>query len=84
MLRQLLWLVFFIGLGWLIRRVFGRRPADQAPQPAAGPARKTGSLVRDRVCNTYLPKARALTESRGGEEHFFCSERCRGIFLAGG
>jgi len=39
-------------------------------------------MVRDRVCNTFLPRSRALTERIDADEHYFCSERCRGTFLA--
>jgi len=38
-------------------------------------------MVRDRVCNTFLPRSRAIVEKTGGEEHFFCSDRCRRRFL---
>jgi YHS domain-containing protein len=39
-------------------------------------------MVRDRICNTYLPKEKALRLESGAEEHFFCSETCRERFLA--
>jgi len=38
-------------------------------------------MVRDRVCNTFLPEARALTTQRDGESHFFCSPACQAEFL---
>jgi len=34
-------------------------------------------LVRDPVCNTYLPESRALTATSDGETLYFCSEECR-------
>jgi hypothetical protein len=34
-------------------------------------------LVRDRVCNTFLPRERALTVVVGGHEEHFCSPACR-------
>jgi len=40
-------------------------------------------MVRDRVCNTFLPRARALETRVGDETHFFCSELCRSRFLEG-
>lgn len=39
-------------------------------------------MVRDRVCNTFVPVDSALTVRRGGSLHYFCSERCRERFLA--
>lgn len=40
-------------------------------------------MVRDRVCNTFLPRANALAEQAGGQTHYFCSETCRLRFLGG-
>ena len=40
-------------------------------------------LVRDRVCNTFLPRDRALTVEQDGATHHFCSETCRSRFLEG-
>jgi hypothetical protein len=34
-------------------------------------------LVRDRVCNTFLPRDRALTATIGGRQEHFCSPACR-------
>jgi uncharacterized protein len=34
-------------------------------------------LVRDPVCGTYLPRARALTTGSGAALRYFCSEQCR-------
>jgi YHS domain-containing protein len=37
-------------------------------------------MVRDRICNTFLPEARALVTHRDGEAHFFCSPDCQAAF----
>lgn len=34
-------------------------------------------LVHDSVCNTHIPRDRALRATIGGEERFFCSPECR-------
>lgn len=52
----------------------GNRP--QAPKQKAG-----GIMVKDEVCNTYLPKEEAVRELYQGQEYFFCSEECRRKFL---
>jgi hypothetical protein len=44
-------------------------------QPARVPARG-GDLVRDRVCNTFLPREQALTALVAGREEHFCSKAC--------
>jgi hypothetical protein len=45
-------------------------------------AGRGGSLVRDRVCNTFLPREQALTASVAGREEHFCSKACRDRALA--
>jgi hypothetical protein len=48
-----------------------------------GPARVSGvDMVRDRVCNTFLPRERAVTAVVGGREMHFCSAACRDRALA--
>ena len=39
-------------------------------------------MVRDRVCNTFLPRERAVTANVGGREMHFCSAACRDRALA--
>jgi hypothetical protein len=51
-----------------------------SPQPAGRPT--PGELVRDRVCNTYLPRERALVATVAGHDQHFCSARCRDLALA--
>ena len=48
----------------------GYRGEDQARLP-------TTEMVRDRVCNTFLPRQRALHAVIGGREEHFCSAACR-------
>ena len=53
--------------------------------PDAKPARGgtlTTDLVRDRVCNTFVPRASALRAQLGGREEYFCSAACRDKALA--
>lgn len=38
-------------------------------------------LVEDPVCHTYVPKAQAVVAKQGEKSYFFCSEKCREIFL---
>lgn len=65
-------------LGWWIARIIGGARRGKNPRRA----RVTeGSMVRDRVCNTFLPRSRALEARVGDETHFFCSEACRSRFL---
>lgn len=50
-------------------------PRRAAPRPAS--PKVIEDLVRDRVCNTFVPRARALTAAVAGREEHFCSAACR-------
>jgi YHS domain-containing protein len=85
--RLLLLLLLIFGTLWWISRaltgVVRRRPVSRgrgAPGDAP-PVTEGGRMVRDRQCNTFLPRESAVSVRVGGEEHFFCSERCRDAFL---
>jgi uncharacterized protein len=49
--------------------------------PSPKSKQTSGLMVKDMVCNTYLPKEDAIKEIREGKEYFFCSQECRRKFL---
>lgn len=84
MIRRLLVLgILLLAAWWWLRRLLaaGARQEVGRGGSAAGPM-GAGEMVRDRVCNTFIPKAGALTLREGGEEHHFCSENCRRKWIA--
>jgi len=60
-------------------RVFQK--LGQKSRPARQTKKNAGLMVKDEVCNTYLPQEDALKEIREGKEYFFCSKECRQKFL---
>ncbi|MFO7867440.1 MAG: transcriptional regulator [Candidatus Aminicenantes bacterium] len=54
---------------------------QKASRRVSSSSRKTGMMVKDNVCNTYLPEDDAIKEKFNGELHFFCSKKCRDTFL---
>ena len=38
-------------------------------------------MVKDEICNTYLPQEDAIKELKEGKEYFFCSKECHQKFL---
>lgn len=38
-------------------------------------------MVKDEVCQTYLPQDEALSLNFQGKTYYFCSEKCRQKFL---
>ena len=51
--------------------------------PPEGPRLASRELMRDRVCNTFLPRDRAITATVSGEVEYFCSAKCRDLALSG-
>jgi hypothetical protein len=45
--------------------------------PRKRPRSLDAELVRDRICNTYIPRAKALVARVGGRDEAFCSPACR-------
>ena len=41
----------------------------------------SGLMVKDTICNTYLPQEDAIKEIMEEKEYFFCSKDCRQKFL---
>ena len=80
MIRRLLMLLTIVAGMVAVRGILRAFRTARVNEPAAG-ARFEGAMVRDRICGTFLPRARALTLRVDGEEHFFCSESCRSAFL---
>ena len=60
--------LFLVRLGL---RLFVAARGDRAPADAGR------DLVRDRVCNTFVPRDRALFGVIGGRTEPFCSAKCR-------
>ena len=69
-------------LGRAIVGLFSAGPAPRAQAAPPRPARAVEDLVRDRICNTFVPRSRALTASVAGREEHFCSAACRDRALA--
>jgi hypothetical protein len=79
-------LILRIALRGLVQ-MFRGRGAAPGRAPGSAPPRPQGrlgvDLVKDRICNTYVPRDRALSAVVRGQEEHFCSAECRGRALAG-
>ncbi|HYA48953.1 MAG TPA: hypothetical protein VEG35_04565 [Burkholderiales bacterium] len=78
MLGGLIRLVFYAVLIYFAYVVYRVYRTVTRPRPEPPPPREIqGVMVKDEVCNTYIPKEEAIREVRDGQERFFCSEECR-------
>lgn len=62
----------------LVRFLFSPR---KRPHAASSGRKPSGVMVKDEICNTYLPEEDAIRERVGGKDYFFCSKNCRQKFL---
>lgn len=81
------YLLRFLAFLLLIRFVLRAVAVWLAPRPSSRPARPPDApvqeLVRDRVCNTFVARDRAVVAMVGGREERFCSTTCRDKALVG-
>jgi hypothetical protein len=80
-IRRLLWIAIAALVYWVLRRL-RRSAVPQTRARQADSPRFEGAMVRDRECQTFLPRAQALSVRAEDGEHFFCSTGCREAFLA--
>lgn len=82
MFRGILVLAFYGFLAYIIYaviRFFNSLGKSSNPRPSTKIS--SGVMVKDEICNTYLPKEDALKESHEGRVYYFCSPECRQKFL---
>jgi len=76
-------LIYYAIVAYLIYMVLkmfqgkGRRTVTSSDPRAV----RSGIMVKDESCQTYLPRENALREIIDGQEQFFCSKECRTKFL---
>jgi uncharacterized protein len=65
---------------YLVLKIFQRkgRPTASSADPRTI---RSGIMVKDESCQTYIPRENALREIIDGQERFFCSRECRTKFL---
>ena len=77
---RFLFIVFVLYLIYAVVRFFQSMGKSMPSRNEKGPAQ--GTMVKDEVCNMYLPRDEAVRDVHNGKEHFFCSDECRKKFLA--
>jgi YHS domain-containing protein len=78
-LVYVVYVVFWLMVVRVVLRAIARLFDSGTRTSAAGrpSVRPAEDLVRDRVCNTHVPRSRALVANIDGHEEYFCSKACR-------
>jgi uncharacterized protein len=79
MLFRLIFIGSLLYFVYVVVRFF--QSIGRAARNGRPPAESRGKMVKDEVCDTYLPIEEAIREVRDGHEHYFCSDECRRKFL---
>jgi YHS domain-containing protein len=80
-MRPLLFLVLAVALCYLVSQLIVPRRRDRSASPRQRPTPVAEEMVRDPVCQLYLPRSEAIPRKVQGREYFFCSPGCLGKFL---
>ncbi|HDJ23962.1 MAG: hypothetical protein B5M54_03740 [Candidatus Aminicenantes bacterium 4484_214] len=83
MISGLLRFIFYIFLFYFIYQVIKLfQAAKKIKAKRKKPATSSSQMmVKDEVCQTYLPLDEALSLTYKGQTYYFCSEKCRQKFL---
>ncbi|MFQ5828281.1 MAG: hypothetical protein ACE5JD_03880 [Candidatus Methylomirabilia bacterium] len=81
-MRALIFLLWALFLGFLLRSVVRWLLRQRLPSASPPPAQRADreELVKDPVCQTYVPRSRAVTRTVGGNMRYFCSPDCAARF----
>ena len=79
-MRALVTLGFLVAILIALSRLSSAFRSRRLP-PAGAPRRD--ELVKDPVCETYVPMSRAIRVEAGGKATFFCSPECAARFQRG-
>jgi YHS domain-containing protein len=80
-MRPLLFLALTVAVGYLISRLLFPKPPLRSGSSRQAPTAAAEEMVRDPVCQLYLPRAEAIRRRVQGREYFFCSPGCLDKFL---
>jgi uncharacterized protein len=83
MLQGFLRIILYALLAYIVYkfiRVYQKLSQKRYSPPQS--KKSSGLMVKDEICNTYLPREDAIKELKEGKEYFFCSKECRQKFLA--
>ena len=60
----------------LLKYLLSKYKTTSFRYPPHDASRYIDEMVKDPVCEVYIPKRNALAATFAGEEHFFCSREC--------
>jgi len=80
---RLIFLALLLYLIYLIVRFFQSIGQPSKKDRSTADSLPRRRMVKDEICNTYIPEEESLKETWKGQVYYFCSEECRQKFLTG-
>jgi len=88
-MKMLLWLALGLIIYLLWRTIISsparisssRGATVEGETPGGKRVIDAGDMVKDPVCNTYIPVENAIKENIEGKTYYFCSPECRDKFI---
>ncbi|MFP4081444.1 MAG: YHS domain-containing protein [Candidatus Aminicenantes bacterium] len=82
MIPALLKLILYALLAYIIYQLIRFfRAVKRLKKSSSSSKSGSGMMVKDEICNTYIPEEDAVKEIHQGKEYYFCSQECRKKFL---
>jgi len=87
---KLLRYIFYFIVGYLLYKIIGqsykdykisKSKKDYKRASAAHGRMIKGEMVKDPMCNTYIPKDSSIKDTVGEQTFYFCSHECREKFI---
>jgi len=87
--KLLRYILYFI-VGYLLYKIIGqsykdykisKSKKDYKRASAAHGKMIKGEMVKDPVCNTYIPRDISIKDTFTGKTYYFCSQECREKFI---
>lgn len=64
----------------IVQQVSSKLSPHQHSHETAKNGEQSDDMVKDPVCQTYIPKSLAIRQTRAGTQVYFCSEECAAKF----
>jgi len=76
-------IIFYALLIYVILKLFRlfQNPSSSRRRRVENQVKTQGIMVKDEICDVYLPKDEAIKTIFHGKEYYFCSEKCKQKFL---
>ncbi len=77
-MRQIIILILLSLIVYMIKKLFRQPPSEKK---TTSKEEADENMVKDPVCNIYIPESAAVKKVIGGKTFYFCSNKCAEEFI---